>query len=271
MALEREYVLGTHDDEIARLGLQHRVWRPRALDAWLRAGFATGQTFVDVGCGPRYATIDLAEIAGSSGRVLAIDKSLRFLDALRSNAERRCLTNIEVFEAELDEDDLPEVSADGVWIRWVFAFVRRPKELLAKVTRLLKPGGRIVIHEYSDYATWRFAPRSEVFEEFVATVMRSWRENGGEPDVGMTLPRWLGDLGLQVTSLRPIVDVISPSSFIWEWPKTFVEVGLARLIDLGQITSARAQNVRDDFVKREAEEHALMITPAVMEIIATAQ
>src|SRR5581483_7161431 len=25
---EREYVLGTSDDEIRRLGLQHRVWRP---------------------------------------------------------------------------------------------------------------------------------------------------------------------------------------------------------------------------------------------------
>ena len=27
---ERDYVLGTHDDEIYRLGFQHRVWRPRA-------------------------------------------------------------------------------------------------------------------------------------------------------------------------------------------------------------------------------------------------
>jgi hypothetical protein len=28
---EKEYVLGTQDDEIARLGMQHRVWRLRAL------------------------------------------------------------------------------------------------------------------------------------------------------------------------------------------------------------------------------------------------
>ena len=96
MADEREYVLGTHDEEIARLGLQHRVWRPRALDGWLEAGFTTGQTLVDVGCGPGYATIDLAEIAGPSGRVVAIDRSQRFLDALQANAARRCLPNIEI-------------------------------------------------------------------------------------------------------------------------------------------------------------------------------
>jgi hypothetical protein len=29
MDQEKEYVLGTHDDEFARLGLQDRVWRPR--------------------------------------------------------------------------------------------------------------------------------------------------------------------------------------------------------------------------------------------------
>jgi hypothetical protein len=28
---ERDHVLGTHYDEIYRLGFQHRVWRPRAL------------------------------------------------------------------------------------------------------------------------------------------------------------------------------------------------------------------------------------------------
>ena len=48
-AAERDYVLGTHDDEVARLGLQHRVWRPCSLDAWRRAGFTVGQTLLDIG------------------------------------------------------------------------------------------------------------------------------------------------------------------------------------------------------------------------------
>ena len=68
MADEKDYVLGTHDEEIARLGLQHRVWRPRVLDAWRRAGFTLGQTILDVGCGPGHATLDLAEIVGPRGR-----------------------------------------------------------------------------------------------------------------------------------------------------------------------------------------------------------
>jgi hypothetical protein len=135
---------------------------------------------------------------------------------------------------------------------------------------MLKPGGTIVVHEYFDYSTWRLAPRSEVFEEFVAAVMASWRDNGGEPDIGLDLPRWMGELGLRVTRRHPIIDVISPSSFIWEWPKTFIEVGLARLVDLGRMTSDQAKHVRDEVESRVAAPHTLMITPAVVEIIAVA-
>src|SRR5438876_12309584 len=99
---DRDYLLGTHDEELARLALQHRVWRPRALDAWRRAGFTVGQTLIDVGCGPGYAAVDLAEIVGPSGRIIALDRSQRFLAALQSSARRRELENISVHELDLD-------------------------------------------------------------------------------------------------------------------------------------------------------------------------
>ena len=72
-ARERDYVLGTHDEEIERLGIQHSVWRPRAVAAWRRAGFKPGDTLIDVGSGPGYATLDLAELTGENGRVIAVD------------------------------------------------------------------------------------------------------------------------------------------------------------------------------------------------------
>src|SRR5467141_1320467 len=101
---ERDYVLGTHDEELLRLALQHRVWRPRALDAWRRAGFTVGQTLLDIGCGPGWASFDLAEITGPAGRVIAVDRSRRFLDSLEATAARRGLSNIETVEVDLDTD-----------------------------------------------------------------------------------------------------------------------------------------------------------------------
>jgi len=67
MKQEKDYILGTHDDEVERLGLQHRVWRPRASDAWRRAGFTTGWKILDIGSGPGLATVDLAQIVGPTG------------------------------------------------------------------------------------------------------------------------------------------------------------------------------------------------------------
>ncbi len=271
MGQDREYVLGTHDDEISRLALQHRVWRPRALDAWRRAGFTVGHTLLDLGCGPGHAAMDLAEIVGPSGRVVAIDQSRRFLDALDATRGHRGLANITPLELDLDAADLPLVGADGAWARWVFAFVKQPRDLLARVGAALKPGGVLVVHEYFDYSTWRVAPRSPEIEEFVGLVMESWRAHGGEPDIGLDLPRWLGEQGFAIRTLHPIIDVVLASNFVWQWPAAFVQVGLRRLVDLGYLTADRALAIAEALAASEAAPHTLMVTPAVLEIIAVRQ
>jgi ubiquinone/menaquinone biosynthesis C-methylase UbiE len=108
----QDYVLGTHDEEIARLQLQHEVWRPQVLEAWRRAGFDSGQTILDIGCGSGNASLDLAAIVGPAGRVVALDKSRRFLDVAESRARAAGFLNIATFECDLDRDPLPDVAAE---------------------------------------------------------------------------------------------------------------------------------------------------------------
>ena len=47
-----------------------------------------------------------------------------------------------------------------------------------------------------------------------------------------------------------------------------MEVGLRRLVDLGRLTPDRARAISQAFATAEATPHALMVTPAVLEIIA---
>src|SRR5688572_24204589 len=89
MTEDRDYLLGTHDAEVRRLGHQHRVWRPRVLDAWRRAGIKTGSTVIDAGSGPGWASLDLAEIVGDTGRVIALERSARFSEIMMSSATQR--------------------------------------------------------------------------------------------------------------------------------------------------------------------------------------
>lgn len=268
MSGDNEYVFGTHDDEIARLGLQHSVWRPRALDAWRRAGVTVGQTIIDLGCGPGYGSQDLAEIVGPSGKIIAIDKSRRFLDFLESRCRQRGVTNVVTHELDLNDAALPAVEADGAWTRWVLAFIKQPRRLLERVAERLKRGGVFVIHEYFAYTSWRLMPRSPELEEFVDIVMKSWRGDGGEPDIALDLPVWLKQLGFEIRALNPLIDVISPTSYAWHWPKSFIHVGLRRLADLGAVSRQRADEIASALSARMADPEALMSTPGVLEIIA---
>src|SRR5437868_14425596 len=106
MAAERDYVLGTHEEELARLGLQHRVWRSVALDCWQRAGITVGKRVLDVGAGPGYAAIDLAEIVGPSGEVVAFERSQNFIRAMETTCHTRSLANVKIHELDVRQDEL---------------------------------------------------------------------------------------------------------------------------------------------------------------------
>lgn len=267
-AKERTYLLGTGDQEIARLGLQHRVWRPRVLDAWRRAGITMGTRVVDAGSGPGFAALDLAEIVGPTGKVHALERSLHFLSALKETAGRRGLDNIETANLDLVTDPLPVVGADAFWIRWVLAFVSDPRAVLAKLSATLRPGGVAVIHEYLDYATWSFAPDRPAQKEFLDFVIKDWRAAGGEPDIGRFLPRLLPEAGLRIREARPIIDVITPSNFVWHWPASFAETYPDHLAAAGKVDAAWAERVKAEFRAAEADPDTVMVTPMVLEVIA---
>jgi ubiquinone/menaquinone biosynthesis C-methylase UbiE len=132
MTTDTDYVLGTHDEEIARLGTQHQVWRPYMLDAWARAGITRGSKMVDFGAGPGYATCDAAEIVSRQGQVTAIERSPEFLDHARRQIERRDMSWISFILADLVEDELSLTGFDLAWCRWVASFVSSPATLLRK-------------------------------------------------------------------------------------------------------------------------------------------
>lgn len=265
---EKDYVLGTHDEELQRLGLQHRVWRSRALDAWRRAGITAGSRVLDLGCGPGYAAIDLAEIVGPKGAVAAVDRSRRFIDALTRQSRARGLDWITTREADLDDGELPPGPFDAAWARWVFLFVRRPRALLANVATALRRGGTFVAHEYFDYSTWRYWPRVPEHEEFVRMLQETWLADGGEPNIGRDLAVWLPEEGFRVRERRTFLDVVPRSDFIWEWARAFIRTGAARLVELGRMTAAQAEELARAYAAREADPRALLVTPAVLEIVA---
>ena len=265
---EADYVLGTHDEEVARLGLQHRVWRPVASDCWRRAGITVGSRVIDVGAGPGYATRDLAEIVGASGEVLAIERSARFLEVAKQACAARGFSQVKFREADLMVESLGALNFDYAWCRWVASFVSSPEKLIHNIAAALRPGGFAIFHEYSHYESFGVMPRRPAVESFAREVMESWRATGGEPNVALEFPALFREAGLKIVEVHPRVLTVSPCSYVWQWPASFIEINLVRLLEIGRVTKEWADSVRREFKEAEDDPTTLFTTPLFLEIIA---
>jgi SAM-dependent methyltransferase len=266
--VDRDYVLGTHEEELARLGLQHRVWRPVVLDCWQRAGITVDKRVLDVGAGPGYATIDLAEIVGPTGEIVALERSENFIRAMEQSCRARSLSNVKILQLDLMTDELPQGNYNFSWCRWVMSFVSDPALLIKKLGNVMPKGSAVIFHEYGQYETWHFFPRLPNQERFREHVIATWRESGGEPDGAVALATLLPANGFSIRGTRPHIFCVRPNDYMWQWPATFIEIYLPRLIEMGRINQEFADQVRDDLAKAEKDPNAFMITPLVLEIIA---
>src|SRR5262249_13124473 len=139
--------------------------------------------------------------------------------------------------------------------------------LVAKVASAVRIGGRVVFHEYVNYASWRLAPPRPRMEEFVQQVMASWRESGGEPDAALTPPQHLAEDGPKVLQANPRVFCVRPGEELWQWPASFIRTNLDRLHELGRVDPSWVEAVREEFQAAEGDPDSLMITPLVLELI----
>jgi ubiquinone/menaquinone biosynthesis C-methylase UbiE len=267
-----EYVLGTGDQELDRLGLQHRLWSASAHLLWERACLKPGMAVLDVGSGPGHATMDLAEIVSETGRVYAVDESALFLHHLHSRVQGRGRSNVQRILGDVQQLPilLPDLRGqiDFAWARWVLCFVPDPEAVVEGVAAMLKRGGRWAIHDYFNYETMTLAPRRDAFTKVITAVARSWRDHGGDPDVAGRLPALLRKHGLEVTHLSVNQRVGTPDSTIWAWPDSFWRSFLPRLLKMGYITREEAEAFSAAWIEASADPDTFMMLPPVWELIA---
>jgi ubiquinone/menaquinone biosynthesis C-methylase UbiE len=122
-------------------------WQPRLLLQRLR--IQPGQAVLELGCGPGFWTLPLAELVGETGTIWALDVSQEMLDTL---AERRPPAQVRLLRSELPIIDLPEASVDWIWAAFVVHEVEPLDDLMAEMRRVLRPGGRAAILEWRPQA-----------------------------------------------------------------------------------------------------------------------
>jgi len=133
-------------EESDRLDTRFRRWmqNPKRI---LNPYIEKGMTVLDFGCGPGFFSIDMAQMVGESGRVIAADLQEGMLHKLRDKIKATELANrITLHKCEEDKIGVSE-NVDFVLAFYIVHEVVNKDKLFAEIETLLKPNGQILIVE----------------------------------------------------------------------------------------------------------------------------
>ncbi|MFQ6090896.1 MAG: class I SAM-dependent methyltransferase [Candidatus Bipolaricaulia bacterium] len=112
-----------------------------------------GMAYADIGCGPGYFTLPVAERVGPEGRVYAVDIQPEMLAELARRAQARGLANVAAVRCSEREIPLPDASVDAACLANAFHELEAPAVFLKDVRRVLRPGGRLIVIDWKPMET----------------------------------------------------------------------------------------------------------------------
>jgi ubiquinone/menaquinone biosynthesis C-methylase UbiE len=120
-----------------------------AVQAMKRRSFAqldvqAGRHLLDVGCGPGDDVRTLAQLVGSAGRVVGVDSSETMVTEARQRARDASLS-VEYFVSDAQQLHFAENTFDGCRAERVLVHVENPRQALAEMIRVARPGARVVV------------------------------------------------------------------------------------------------------------------------------
>lgn len=102
-----------------------------------------GSVSADIGCGPGYFTLAMAELVGQNGKVYAVDSDPKSIKTL----EEKCSANglqavIEAHtESAADMQSIPDGSVDFAFANGVLCCMANHRDAVEELKRILKPTG----------------------------------------------------------------------------------------------------------------------------------
>jgi ubiquinone/menaquinone biosynthesis C-methylase UbiE len=114
------------------------------------ASLQNGDAVLDVGCGTGTLALEVARRVGQAGRVVGIDPGAEQIARARAKAARRNAP-IEFQVGVIEQLPFPDQTFDVVLSTLMMHHLPAPlkRQGLAEIARVLKPGGRLVIADFT--------------------------------------------------------------------------------------------------------------------------
>ena len=157
-----------------------RAGSVRAIVSHLSLG--EGAVIADIGAGRGRDTWVFAKIVGETGLVFAEEIVENKVESLKTEANKRDISQVRAVLGRTDDPCLPSNSVDLIYLNHVYHHLAKPRDMLREIWRALRPGGHLVVVDRQRGTLRDWIPRKlrEKKHFWIAetTVVREAREEG---------------------------------------------------------------------------------------------
>lgn len=167
-------------NDLMSLGI-HRLWKRYAIEL---SGVKQGQKVLDVAAGTGDLSLQFSRLVGQSGQVFVSDINSSMLNQGRDRLTNEgVIGNVEYVQANAENLPFADNQFDCLTIAFGLRNVTDKQKALASMYRIIKPGGRVLILEFShltvdalkplyDFYSFKLLPK---IGEFIANDAESYR------------------------------------------------------------------------------------------------
>jgi SAM-dependent methyltransferase len=200
------YAMGRSEAETERLIRQSGFYAPFTRRMFERAGLGPGMRVLDVGTGAGDVALMAAEIVGTSGGVVGVDRNPEVLETARARAVAAGLTNATFVEGNAAELE-PDAGFHAAVGRLVLMHQTEPAETLRSVAAAVRPGGLVAFQEYNVTSRSMVAfPPTALWDETLGRIADALERAGVHTEMGFGLRGAFLDAGLP----EPKMELIAP-------------------------------------------------------------
>ena len=147
-------------NDLMSLGL-HRLWKRYAVET---SGVRPGQSVLDLAGGTGDLAVLLARRVGEAGSVVVADINRAMLEVGRERIEDRGLVgNLRYAQADAERLPFADNSFDCVTMAFGLRNVTHKEQALASILRVLRPGGKLLVLEFSHVTVGALKPFYDLY------------------------------------------------------------------------------------------------------------